>query len=158
MTWNRPRTLFIATLLAGTLFGVAFAQDTAPLIIVTDVVTGHENNTPEQTCVPANRFSADQQIIWRTKVVDPTTGEAMDDGALESVSVVMPDGERFTMSYGGHPGRAPVDYYWTYDWIVPMGYPTGLLDYDVEAVANDGRTGRLVMFPIEASMLTIVPQ
>ncbi len=158
MTCHRPRSaLFIATL-AVVLFGVAFAQDASPLVIVTDVVAGHENNTPEGTCVPTNRFSADQQVIWRTKVIDPTTGEAMDDAALESVSIVLPDGERFTMSYGGHPGREPVDYYWTYDWVVPVGYPTGLLDFDVEAVANDGRTGRLVMFPIETSMLTIVPQ
>ncbi len=152
---HRLSTVAVAILAALLFAGFAMAQD-APLVIVTDMVQGHENAAEGTTCTLNNRYQHEQQVVWRTKVVDPMTGEFMDDSMLESVTVVMPDGEVFEMAYGGHPGREPVDYYWTYDWVVPLGYPTGVVDFTVEAVANDGRTGLFVMFPIEGSMLTIV--
>lgn len=154
----RLRTLAVSAALALLVAGTAWAQDGANLIIVTDIVAGHENNTQELTCVATSRFQHEQQIVWRTKVIDPETGERMADDALESVEVVLPDGQRFTMEYGPHPRDEPVDAYWTVDWVIPADYPSGVLNYTVEAVAADGRTGDLVMFPIETSMLTILPE
>jgi len=151
------RTIAVSTALGLLFASGAWAQDGAPLVVVTDVVAGHENNTAELTCVATSRFLHEQQIVWRTKVIDPQTGESMADDALASVEVVMPDGQRFAMGYGPHPRNEPVDAYWTVDWIIPAGYPSGVLNYTVEVSANDGRTGQLVMFPIESSMLTILP-
>ena len=139
-------------------FGSAFAQDSAPLVIVTDIVQGHENAPEGATCTPNNRFTHEEQIVWRTKVIDPMTGASMTDADLEYVRVVLPDGQMFDMAFGPHPRNEPVDEYWTVDWVIPLDYPTGVLDYTVEAQANDGRTGMFVMFPIEASMLTIVSE
>lgn len=138
--------------------GMSYAQEDQRLIIVTDIVYGHENSPEGRTCTANNRFTPEQQIVWRTKVIDPATGQEMGDDQLESVTVVMPDGQQFEMEFGPHPARAPVDDYWTYDWIIPADYPTGIVDYAVEAVDVNGRTGQFVMFPIEASMLTIVPE
>lgn len=147
----------IATALA-LVGGIALAQDEAPLVIVTDIVQGHENAPEGATCTPNNRYTHEEQIVWRTKVIDPQTGEPMSDAELEYVRVVLPDGQAFDMSFGPHPRNEPVDEYWTVDWIVPLGYPTGVLDYTIETQANDGRTGMFVMFPIESSMLTIVSE
>lgn len=140
------------------LSGTSFAQDGQSLIIVTDIVQGHENAPEGTTCTPNNRFAPNEQIVWRTKVIDPATGQEMGEDQLESVTVVMPDGQQFEMEYGPHPSRDPIDDYWTVDWVIPADYPSGIVDYRVEAVDTEGRTGTFVMFPIESSMLTIVPE
>lgn len=157
-TYIAIRRSVVCTLLAALFVGAALAQEPTPLIIVTSVVAGHENNTPELTCVQTSRFQHEEQIVWRAKIIDPGTGEEMADDVLEYVRVILPDGQTFDMGFGPHPSRDPVDEYWTLDWVIPADYPSGVLDYDIVAVALDGRTGKNVVFPIESSMLTILPE
>jgi plastocyanin len=61
-------------------------------------------------------------------------------------------------AYGGHPGGAtPTDYFWSVGWEVPLNFPTGSLGYEVQAVANDGRTGDFQPFEVASSKLNIAP-
>jgi plastocyanin len=95
-------------------------------------------------------------IVWRTRIVDPVTGKDMDDKQLKSVQAVLPDGLKFDETYGGHPGGGtPTDFFWSAPWEVPLNYPTGSLGYQVNVVANDGRTGVYKPFEVAASKLTI---
>jgi hypothetical protein len=129
------------------------------LILTADTVQGSTNLTDEEkaeglTCVQKNLFAHNEEIVWRAKVIDPTTGEAMDDQALSSVVVKLPD-QDLAMNYGGHPHDSPLDFFWTVSFDIPESYPTGTLDYSVVATAADGRTGTYKAFPVTPSLLTV---
>jgi hypothetical protein len=128
------------------------------LFIDGDTVLGPTNLTDEEqplkTCVQMSRFAHNEEIVWRVKVIDPTTGEQMDDTALASVQVVMGD-QTLDLHYGPHPRDNPVDFFWTVGWEVPEDYPSGTVSYTVEATAADGRTGTWEQFGVQAAMLTI---
>lgn len=145
----------IALVAALALLGSATAQE-APLIVFGDMVYGHENPPEGRSCTLNNRFTHEQMVVWRVKVVDPATGVEMDDAELDDVELRLADGEAFEMTFGEHPPGDPTDAYWTASWTIPADYPTGVLDYTVVATAADGRTGELIPFPIESSTLTIV--
>jgi plastocyanin len=107
-------------------------------------------------CLEINIGHRGELIVWRTRVVDPVTGKDMTDKDLKSVQAVLPDGLKFDEVYGGHPGGGtPTDYFWSAPWEVPLTYPTGSLGYQVNVVANDGRTGSYKPFEVAASKLTI---
>lgn len=156
------RTFRLTSLLVSALFvlvaglaSTAVAQD-APLIVFGDMVYGHENPPEGLSCTLNNRFSHDQMVVWRFKVIDPSTGIDMDDSELASVVLTLADGQDFAMSFGEHPPGDPTDAYWTASWVIPSDYPTGVLDYTVVATDDDGRSGEMIGFPIESSTLTIV--
>jgi hypothetical protein len=136
------------------LFAMAWAQN---LVVLGDMVIGHENYEGT-TCVLTNRFLHEQQVVFRAKVVDPMTSAELSDAELTSVAVTLVDGQVFEMEYGEHPPREPVDGYWTAAWVIPADYPSGVVDFTITATAADGRTGDLITFPIEASLLTILPE
>lgn len=109
-------------------------------------------------CLETSIGHQGELIVFRTRVVDPQTGNDMTDSDLASVEVDLPDGEVFDASYGGHPGGGtPTDYFWSVPWEIPLTYPTGSLGYTVKAVANDGRTGTYTDFNVSSSQLTIKP-
>lgn len=129
------------------------------LFLTADTVQGSTNLTDEEkaeglSCVQKNLFAHNEDIVFRTRVTDPATGEAMDDQALTSVVVKLPD-QDLTMSYGGHPHTNPVDFFWTVGFDIPESYPTGTLDYTIVATAADGRTGTYTAFPVTPSLLTV---
>jgi len=130
----------------------------AALVIDSDTVLGPKNLTdaekPTKTCVQANRFAHNEQVVWRVKVIDGATGEALDDTALTSVEVTLPD-QTLALKYGPHPAKEPVDFFWTTSWVVPEGYPSGSLDYRIVATAADGRTATWEQFKITFAMLII---
>jgi hypothetical protein len=131
------------------------------LLLDVDTVMGPTNLTeaelPTKTCVQANRFAHNEDIVWRVKVFDPLTGEPMDDTLLASVTVVMPDQE-FELHYGPHPRDNPLGFFWTTSWVVPEGYPDGVINYTIEATANDGRTGTWEQFEVAAANLTVTAE
>jgi hypothetical protein len=132
------------------------------LILVADTVLGPANLTPEekaggQVCVQRNRFAKNEEIVWRVRVVDPATGEAMDDHALTSVVVHLPD-QNLDLRYGGHPRDNPVDFFWTTGFDVPETYPTGLLAYTIDATAADGRTGTYNQFGVALAQLQVTDE
>jgi hypothetical protein len=141
------------------------APSTAPvgqvLLLDVDTVMGPTNLTeaerPTKVCVQANRFAHNEDIVWRVKVFDPLTGEPMDDTLLASVTVVLPDQE-LDLHYGPHPRDNPLGFFWTTSWVVPEGYPEGVINYTIEATANDGRTGTWEQFEVAAANLTVTAE
>jgi hypothetical protein len=146
---------------------IANAQDasSAPaqgfLFIDSDVVLGPVNLTDEEkptlTCVQNSRFAHNEDVVWRVKVLDPLTGQPMDDTTLASLEVVLPT-ETLSLHYGGHPRDTPVDFFWTTSWVVPEDYPTGAVDYTITATALDGRTGTWNQFGVTLAQLTITDE
>lgn len=130
------------------------------LFIDADTVLGPENLTeaefPSKVCVQWSRFAHNEDVVWRVKVFDPLTGEPMDDTMLASVQVILPD-QTFDLHYGPHPRDNPLGYFWTTSWVVPEGYPDGVVNYTIEATANDGRTGTWEQFEVAAANLTVLP-
>ena len=130
------------------------------LILQADTVvssTGVKN--PADICVQSSRFPQGEGVVWRIKVYDPVTGQAMDDKALGSVVVSLKDGQTFKAVYGGHPGQPGVpasDYFWSVAWAIPANYPTGSVPYTVAATSKDGRTGAFNQFNVAPSLLLVV--
>jgi hypothetical protein len=131
------------------------------LLLDVDTVMGPTNLTeeerPSKTCVQANRFAHNEDIVWRVKVFDPLTGEPMDDTLLASVTVVMPDQE-LELHYGPHPRDNPLGFFWTTSWVVPEAYPEGVINYTIEATASDGRMGTWEQFEVAAANLTVTAE
>lgn len=143
------------------------AAGTAPggqaLVVVGDTVRGgagvSADEAPFLDCVVQSRFPQGGQIVFRMKVLDPETGQALDDTQVSSLTLTLPDGSTKAFHYGGHPGgpgAQPTDYFWTVSWRVPDDYPTGILDFQVDAVATDGRSGVYQPFNVEESKVRIV--
>lgn len=128
------------------------------LSVTADTVQGPFNLTDEQktvqSCVLAGHYPRNSQIVWRVRVVDPATGEGMDD-TMVSVQVKLGDGQVIDLKYGGHPGSAPTDAFWAGSFKIPTDYPTGTLSYEVVATGTDGRTGTFRPFNVAPSLLTI---
>lgn len=165
---RRRLGLLIAALGAVLVLGAvpAAAQDGGAvpgewLFIDADTVMGPANIPEEEaaseTCVQNNRFARNEEIVWRVKVLDPLTGQPMDDTMLESVQVVLPD-QALGMRYGPHPRDTPADFFWTLGWDVPEDYPTGELPYQVVATALDGRTGTYEQFNVSPARLIITEE
>lgn len=123
-----------------------------------DTVLGPKNLTdeekPAKTCVQYSRFAHNEQVVWRVKVLDPLTGEEMDDTMIDSLSVALPT-ETLDLHYGGHPSSDPLGFFWTTSWVVPEGYPEGIINYTIDAVAADGRSGSWEQFEVGAANLTV---
>jgi hypothetical protein len=134
---------------------------TTALFIDADTVIGPTNLTnaekPLKTCVQVSRFAHNEEVVWRVKVLDPVTNQAMDDTALASVQVKLPD-QTLDLHYGGHPRDTPLDFFWTVGWDVPETYPTGTVEYTIEARAADGRSGTWEQFKVSLAQLTITEE
>jgi hypothetical protein len=169
MEMNLSRRRFAAAsgglLLAGVTGRInpASAQDAVPLIVFGDTVQGGKNVPEDQaadkTCVLTSRYPRNSEVVFRVRVIDPTTGQAMDDTTLEKVETILGDGTVAEMDYGGHPPPArDRDFYWTVPWLIPKDYPTGSVAYTVIATAIDGRTGEYKPFDIPSSSLTVTDE
>lgn len=134
------------------------APVTTALFIDADTVLGPTNLTederPLKTCVQVSRFAHNEEVVWRVKVIDPVTNQPMDDTALASLQIKLPD-QTLDLHYGGHPRDTPVDFFWTVGWDVPESYPTGTVAFTIEATAADGRTGTWEQFKVSLAQLTI---
>lgn len=132
------------------------------LILQVDTVRGPAGLTDAEkaylSCIQENRYPQGTQIVWRAKVFDPATGKAMDDKALTSVTLTLPDATTKTLKYGPHgPKDAPTDIFWTTSFTLPKDYPTGAFNYKLDATAPEGRTGSYSQFNMAVSMLQVVP-
>lgn len=137
------------------------APVSAKLILQADTVWGPKNLPKAElagnSCVQRNMFARNEQIVWRVKVVDPATGEPMDDQALSSLTVKVAD-QALVMKYGGHPKANPVDFFWAVSWLIPEDHPSGELPYTIEATAKDGRTGTFEQFGVSLARLTVTEE
>lgn len=129
-----------------------------PLFVDVDTVRGGANlSEDDPACVQMSQFAHNEEIVWRVKVTDPATGQQMDDTALESLQVVLPD-QTLDMHYGGHPNSNPVDFFWAVSFDIPEDYPSGIISYTVNATATDGRTGSWDQFGVAAAQLTVTDE
>ena len=127
------------------------ATPTGQLFVQVDQVSVAQGTT----CWVMSVYHPGEGVYFRAKVFDPGTGKAMAKDDLQSVLVGLPNGQSLKMTYAGHPGTNPTDYFWGVLWKVPTDYPTGTVSYTVAATANDGRTGKFTDWNISSSMLTI---
>ncbi len=116
------------------------------LFVDADTVRGSKNiptaDAPTQSCVQLSRFAKNEQIVFRVRVYDPTTGKPMDDKQLKSVEVTLKDGTKLDpMKYGPHPKDPPNESFWTVGWVIPTTYAVGTLDYTITATSLDGVVG-----------------
>ena len=136
----------------------------AGLSVTADTVQAAENLPPDQmpqrACVEFSRFARNSTILWRARVVDPLTGDPMDDTALAKVEVHLADGTILPTKFGPHPatGAPNPDHFWSVAWRVPKDYPTGTLGYSIVATSKDGRTGEFKPFNVLPSLLTITQE
>jgi hypothetical protein len=132
------------------------------LFLTVDMVQSTKNLPADQAvakgCVMTNRFPRNGEIVWRAKIYDGKSGDSMDDKGVNKASVTLANGVAVDMKYGGHPGKQPVDYYWTGSWPVPTDQPTGTLNFSIAATAPDGRTGSFKPLAVAASLLTITEE
>ena len=132
------------------------------LILQGDTVRSPEGLTDEQKtyllCVQQNRFPQGSRIVWRYKVLDPLTNKALDDKAIKSFDVTLPDNTKAAFKYGGHGGTKenPLEYFWTAGFSVPGTYPTGMFPFQITAVSNDGATGTWDQFKVPQAQVQIV--
>ena len=135
--------------------GAASAAANGQVFIQADTVLGGTNlSSQEPSCVQLSQFARNEQIVWRAKVFDPATGTALDDKALATVEVRLPD-QTLKMKYGAHPKTNPTDNFWVVSFTVPASYPTGALPYTVVATTTDGRTATFTQLNSAPSLLTI---
>ena len=134
--------------------GASSSAAAGRLFIQADTVIGGTNlSSDESSCVQMSQFERNEEIVWRAKVFD-AAGQPLDDSALSSVEVKLPD-RTLTMKYGDHPHSNPTDSFWTVSFTIPADYPTGGLPYTVEATASDGRTGTFDELNSAPSLLTV---
>lgn len=137
------------------------------LIITGDTVRGKLNLDEQQVllqypgihCTQQSRFPQGQRIVWRMKVIDPTTGKFMDDKQIASFTITFPDGKSDKLVYGGHGGtkEAPADMLWAAGYTVPIDWPTGVFNVKIEAKSVEGAVGTFDQFKVSFAQLTIVP-
>jgi hypothetical protein len=135
------------------------------LILQGDTVRSPEGLTDEQktflSCVEFSRFPQGARIVWRFKAIDPVSGKPLDDTAMKSFVLTLPDGTNANFTYGGHGGTKPnyLDYFWTTGFSVPATYPTGAFTYKITATSTTGLVGTWAsdQFKVGAAQLTIVP-
>ncbi|HET7324347.1 MAG TPA: hypothetical protein VFJ06_08455 [Halococcus sp.] len=128
-----------------------------PLIITHDMVvsaaTVRKNQAP---CSLENRYLHGQRVIFRIRVIDPETGEKLDDSSLKGVSVKIEKGDGQTVDgyYSKHPPENPTDYYWVVPWTVPEEFPAGPVDYDI--IVNAERSAKSYRFDVPPANLTVL--
>lgn len=132
------------------------------LIIYWDTVTGADGIPAEEraqrVCILQSRYPQGGKIVWRIRIVDPVTGEQLDDTALRHVTLTLPDGTTKAATFGPHPGppRDPTDHFWAVSFAIPADYPTGEFKWKLEAEDVDGRTGVNDYFNVAAALTQIV--
>lgn len=132
------------------------------LILQGDTVRSPEGLTDEEktylSCVQQSRFPQGSRIVWRYRVLDPLTNKALDDKAIKSFEVTLPDGTKQAFKYGGHGGTKPdyAEYFWTAGFSIPSGYPTGTFSYQLKATNLEGAIGTFDQFKVTAALLQIV--
>jgi hypothetical protein len=144
---------------AGVLGASAPALAQPPFFFEGDMVTGRpQPGVKAPVCVLASQFRRKDMVVWRIRVLDAATGQPLDDKALKSLQVELPNGQKFGAKYGPHPPKGtPSDHFWSAAWEIPADYPTGTRSYTVSAVDQQGRSATWQPFKMAPSQLTIVP-
>jgi hypothetical protein len=135
----------------------AVAQDNARLAISGDMVLGV---TPRikgpPPCVLSSEYRKGEMVVFRARVTDAHTGQALDASGVASVTLEVSNGQKFPMKFGPHPPKNSTDNFWTAAWMIPEDHPTGSFTYKVIATNKNGASFTWEPFKIVASNLTII--
>jgi hypothetical protein len=136
----------------------AFAQQPLKLFPEGDMVRGNSPlGATGPICVLNSQFKRGENVVFRIRVRN-VMGQFLDQKGIKSITVELSDGQKFNARYGGHPPRAPEDFFWTAAWMIPKDFPTGTFGYKVTVTDMEGNTQ--VWEPIKESRgwVVILPQ
>lgn len=146
---------------APTVAATAKPQVATFLVLQGDTVRSPEGLTDEEktylSCTQQSRFPQGSRIVWRFRALDPITNKALDDKAVKSFDLTLPDGKTQAFKYGPHPATNPVEFFWTTGFSLPKDYPTGAFNYQIKVTSLDGTIGAWDQFKVSAAQLQIVP-
>lgn len=146
---------------APTVAATAAPQVATFLILQGDTVRSPEGLTDEEktflSCTQQSRFPQGSRIVWRFRALDPISSKALDDKAVKSFDLTLPDGKTQAFKYGPHPATNPVEFFWTAGFSLPKDYPTGAFNYQIKVTSLDGAIGAWDQFKVSAAQLQIVP-
>jgi hypothetical protein len=131
---------------------------TGKLFFEGDMVRGDQAGAPGPFCVLNNQFKRLEKVVWRIRVLDQF-GTSLDNKAIKSLVVQLPDGQSMDARFGPHPpprlGPA-ADHFWSARWIIPENYPTGTFAFKAIATTLDGNTHAWEPFKMRPSQLTVL--
>jgi hypothetical protein len=134
----------------------ASAAGAQAMVIQSDTVRGVLQGMTAPGCVLNNQFKHKEEVIFRIRVIDTKTGKPLDKDGLKSLVVELPDGQKFNAHYGKHPPQDPIEFFWTYAWVIPADYPTGSFAYKVTATDLKGHTATFEPFKSRPSQLMVL--
>lgn len=130
------------------------------VLLQVDTTSGSVGTTDEEkaafSCVQKNRFPQGEPIVWRVRVLSTVTAKPMDDTALKSVVLTLPDNTTQNLKYGPHPKGKTDDYFWTTSFKLPVDYPTGAFKYKITATSLEGWVGTFDQFNVASSLLQVI--
>jgi hypothetical protein len=151
-------TVSVAAVGVGALFLASQAVAADRLFFEGDMVRGPtKQGLTGPSCVLTSQYKRGEKVVWRIRVLDPKTGDQLDDKGLKSLIVEMSDGQKFPLHFGTHPRKTPTDTFWTSSWEVPMDYPTGTFAYKAIAVDLDGKAHTWEPFNVDLSQFSVIP-
>ena len=130
----------------------------AKLFFEADMVRGDQEGAPGPGCVLNSQFKHLEKVVWRLRILD-AAGKELDDKALKSLVVELPDGQKLAARFSAHPPPRigpPLDYFWTARWIIPAEYPSGSFSYKVVATSLDGSSQTWEPFKSSQSRLAVL--
>lgn len=152
------RCLAVTAVALSTLGFTAAAQaQQTRLFFEGDIVRGNQDGAPGPFCVLNSQFKRLEKVVWRIRVLDQT-GAALDDKALKSLVIEIPDGQKFPARFGPHPAPRlgpTVDHFWSARWIIPADYPTGSFTYKATATTQNGHSQTWEPFKVTFAHLTV---
>jgi hypothetical protein len=118
----------------------ANAQEPRKLFPEGDMVRGNSPlGATGPICVLNSQFKRGENVVFRVRVRN-VMGQLLDPKGIKSITVELSDGQKFNARYGGHPPRAPEDFFWTAAWMIPKDFPTGTFGYKVTVTDMEGNT------------------
>lgn len=163
LLWSAVIVAAVPLLLTGTTSAGPKGQ--LAYMVMADLVRGVTQPTAA-ICLQTSVFKAGEQVVFRARVLDASTGQdpgeegknkvAVEERGLK-VTAYLENGQSFPMRYAQHPGRPkpgePVVWLWSSAWNIPDDYPTGRLKWWL--VVTD-KTRTFVRFdPIGSEPITV---
>lgn len=141
-----------------TFMPMAQAHAASRLFFEGDMVRGIPHTGPTGPgCVLNSRFKHKEEVVWRIRVLDGSSGKNLGGKELKSVVVELPSGVKVPLRFHGHPNHGPkTDYFWAGSWMIPGNYPTGTFAYKVVATRENGHTATWQPFKVHLSELTVL--
>ena len=132
------------------------AQAQGRLFFEGDIIRGAQPGAPGALCALNSQFKRLEKVVFRFRILDQS-GKALDDKALKSLVVELPDGQKLPARFGQHPPRGEAaDHFWTAAWIIPDNYPSGTFMYKATATDLQGQAQTWEPFKIKTSQFNVI--